>query len=209
MGILEGLKSISKLVMQDLNKRGVVDKKRVRTFVPRSQTDSIARPMVGAAVTAAAAEAEVVEKKPSDDPFDTPSPFYDRPFGDFREDDDLLDSSRADPYGLDDSGPGLSFAAIFDDPEQASGVRALESEMPYGEQKELVQHASEVFDRVLEDPNVFPDDMPTSARVSMLGVSLRRYAHFQRLLAASTLDRVDCFFILHFLADLQFGKTIG
>ena len=48
--------------------------------------------------------------------------------------------------------------------------------------------------------------MTESARISMLGISLRKYAHFYRLLSQSSLSGAESLFLMHFLIDLQFGK---
>jgi hypothetical protein len=171
--------------------------------------------MVGAAVATPGEgeQAEQADDKGTPVPFTAPpgtrTPFFDEPFDEEQDVLSALSSKRSDPYGLDEAGVGPSFSAIFDDPDLAGLVRALETELPHGEPKELVQHARHVFEQILADGDAFPGDMPIESRVAMLGVSLRRYAHFQRLLSASTLDRVDCAFILHFLTDLQLGKTIG
>ena len=59
---------------------------------------------------------------------------------------------------------------------------------------------------LIEDGRFFPPDMTESSRISMLGISLRKYAHFYRLLSQPALGRPECLFLLHFLVDVQFGK---
>ena len=61
-------------------------------------------------------------------------------------------------------------------------MRALETSIQSGEHSDLLKTARQVFLDIMADPDVFPSDMPEASRVSMLGVNLRRYARFQRLL---------------------------
>jgi len=225
MGILDGLKTIARLVMEDLNKKGVVDKKKVRPFVPRSKTDTMARPMVGMSAGSVEEVAVAAPKAVVSDPFFQPpgkrAAFYDGLFTEEERALDTLAGAKPSPAALPEAElepetdaeegaeGGFSFATVFDDPETRRRVYALEREVPFGGRAELAKHAQEIFFDIIEDEEVFPADMPEAMRVAMLGVSLRRYAHFHKLLGSSTLDTVDCLFILHFLTDLHFGKTIG
>ena len=215
MGILEGLTSIAKVLMKDLNRKGVVDRRKVRAFVPRSKTDSLARPLVGSMVASGAGEA-TVQVDPSaatehDSLFkktDASTPFYDSVYGDG----DGPEIEMA--FGTDYPEPrpstaGLSFDALFEDAETAKAMKALESIIPKAEPANIVEQARAMFELILNDETSFPSTLSEPDKIVMLGVSLRRYAHFQRILGYGTLDSVDCLFIVHFLTDLQIGKTIG
>ena len=73
----------------------------------------------------------------------------------------------------------------------------------------MVQKLSkELFYTLIEDGRFFPPDMTESSRISMLGVSLRKYAHFYRLLSQPSLNRGECLFLIHFLVDVHFGKGL-
>ena len=47
-----------------------------------------------------------------------------------------------------------------------------------------------------------------SSRMSMLGISLRKYAHFYRLLSNSSLTKAESLFLLHFVVDVQLCKDM-
>jgi hypothetical protein len=213
-GVLEGLKAISKLVMQDLSRKGVINKRRAAPRERSTRTDVVLRPMVGGG--ALAGLHTVVEE-------------YDDPF--FKKAAEELDEPPAvniggpvappapagtlpgeEPFDLDGAARRralshtLSFSEIFDDPELGNRLLALEERVHAGEVAAIQKMAREFFYTLIEDERHFPPDMTESSRISMLGLSLRKYAHFYRLLSQPALNPQESLFLLHFLVDVHFGK---
>lgn len=200
-GVLEGLKTISKLVMQDLNRKGVVNKKRVKSINSPgvNRTDWIQRPMVGRAATLG-----------EDSLFGRPSEALAEDDGDDIAADlfDGIATTEANDRRGRERAPNhtISFAALFDEPEAATRIVALERSVDANDAAQVQKLARESFLYLIEDSRFFPPDMTESSRISMLGVSLRKYAHFYRLLSQVGLNRSEALFLLHFVIDVHFGK---
>jgi len=196
-GVLEGLKTISKLVMQDLSRKGIVNKKRVRSFRGGlSRTDTMLRPLVGPATDAARALGSAIAFE-------------------VYEDRGEIDASDVEPVALPAGEPArprlsashaISFAPGFEEQDEAGMMISLEKAVADADGSKVQKLARELFLRLIEDERFFPPDMTESARISMLGISLRKYAHFYRLLSQGSLTPPESLFLMHFVVDVHFGK---
>ena len=218
-GVLEGLKMISKLVMADLNRKGVVRRKK-SVGTARWRTDSMLRPVVGPPADGDESGATVVEEYTSpisvDEALAEAMLHEETPPGLRRvplelHENEIDPALAALPTGPSERFPRvashtLSFTSLFEDSSLSERVLALEERLSAGDFEQVRKRIKEVFYALVEDPRFFPPDMTESSRISMLGISLRKYAHFYRLLSQPSLGRSECLFLLHFLVDVHFGK---
>jgi hypothetical protein len=207
-GVLEGLKAISRQVMQDLNRKGVVSRRRLAHY-RGSRTDTLLRPLVGLTddVTGDGAARMVEEyedpafRDPADPAVGTEL-VPERPSVEEAAQ-ELLEGAERRRRAIAHT---LSFSTVFDDQAAAERMLALEERVHAGDWAQVQKLAREAFYRLIEDESHFPPDMTESARMSMMGISLRKYAHFYRILSQGSLTRQEALFLLHFLVDVHFGK---